>query len=365
MEKVTTQLTDLIYSAVLGESTWHQFLTVAGRLFEDGKGLLFYHDPATRNGRFLITSGIDAQSAKQYTEYYSSINCWIKEAQARPVGRASHTSSLVPRDELVRTEFYNDFLLPMNVSAGFGLTISQNADCQFMMSILGQDLEDHEVARRFQVVQSLMPHLERAAQFYRRGRTDLGGERELDALSVGLIRVGLGRQITRMNDTAQTIMNMRCALSTDSRGRLTCSEPQVLDELDRILSQWRKAGTQPGARPFILGGCDQHPLMRLTIVPPPADEVLNFFRGPECALLIEPPRVDNTTSVAKLARDGNLTTAEACVVEGLAAGLSIREIAHSRGVSLGTVRTHLKSIFGKTGFRSQVALIRHIGSLAR
>ena len=51
---------------------------------------------------------------------------------------------------------------------------------------------------------------------------------------------------------------------------------------------------------------------------------------------------------------------EAEVALLLANGLDLREVAERLGISLHTVRDHVKSIFSKTGARSQVDLVRRI-----
>jgi len=52
-----------------------------------------------------------------------------------------------------------------------------------------------------------------------------------------------------------------------------------------------------------------------------------------------------------------LTPAEARVVHRLVSGDSLRSAAKALGIQYETVRTHLKSIFQKTGTRRQVELV--------
>jgi DNA-binding CsgD family transcriptional regulator len=55
-----------------------------------------------------------------------------------------------------------------------------------------------------------------------------------------------------------------------------------------------------------------------------------------------------------------LTPAEARLTRALAEGLDIARASHLFGVSIGTLRTRLKTIFEKTGTHRQVELIRVI-----
>jgi len=59
-----------------------------------------------------------------------------------------------------------------------------------------------------------------------------------------------------------------------------------------------------------------------------------------------------------LAARFDLTPAEARVAIHLVEGGDIASYAKAAGVSLGTVRTHLKAIFAKTGVNRQAALVK-------
>jgi len=72
-----------------------------------------------------------------------------------------------------------------------------------------------------------------------------------------------------------------------------------------------------------------------------------FIRDPEAS----------TPSVEAIQALFGATRAEAAVAAALAGGKSIDEFAASQRISLNTARTHLKSIFAKTGTRRQAQLV--------
>jgi len=55
-----------------------------------------------------------------------------------------------------------------------------------------------------------------------------------------------------------------------------------------------------------------------------------------------------------------LTKTESMVTSLLAQGIGVEEIASRLGVSVYTVRTHIRSIFKKTGVSKQTELIRRV-----
>lgn len=65
-------------------------------------------------------------------------------------------------------------------------------------------------------------------------------------------------------------------------------------------------------------------------------------------------------------REGfGLTATEACIALSVARGHELRCIAQKRGVTLDTVRSHLRTIFAKTGTRRQAGLVLLIAGVGR
>ena len=58
-----------------------------------------------------------------------------------------------------------------------------------------------------------------------------------------------------------------------------------------------------------------------------------------------------------LARSSELTAREFDVLHQLARGLSYEQIASELGISLNTVKYHVKNLLAKTGFESTLALV--------
>lgn len=80
-------------------------------------------------------------------------------------------------------------------------------------------------------------------------------------------------------------------------------------------------------------------------------------------LLFGRRRLCETLSADWYARERGLTGAEARVLQGLSGGLGLKEIARRHGVAVSTVRTHLRSLRGKTGAGSIRELLRQVASL--
>jgi len=75
------------------------------------------------------------------------------------------------------------------------------------------------------------------------------------------------------------------------------------------------------------------------------------------ACFISDPEAGHVPTADALGKIYGLTPAEAEVVQLLAKGLALDAIAADRGISLNTVRSHLKHIFSKTGTSRQSELL--------
>ena len=74
-------------------------------------------------------------------------------------------------------------------------------------------------------------------------------------------------------------------------------------------------------------------------------------------------RAGRAPSPDPLATLYGLTPAETRVARSVGDGLTIGEIAQETGASVETLRSQLKSIFGKTGVRRQAELVRLLAGL--
>jgi DNA-binding CsgD family transcriptional regulator len=84
---------------------------------------------------------------------------------------------------------------------------------------------------------------------------------------------------------------------------------------------------------------------------------LDLFTG-AMSIVFATPVVPNSSAAPELLQAlFDLTPAESRIAGQVTEGKSIEQIALSNGVSHNTIRTHLKSIFSKTGVQRQAELV--------
>jgi len=93
----------------------------------------------------------------------------------------------------------------------------------------------------------------------------------------------------------------------------------------------------------------------------PGDEMGSAFSG-VLVTLIDPEHRE-MVSIDGLARNYDLTPVETLVCRMLAQGLTLREIAEERSVSLDTVKSQARAVYGKTQTRNRSELVRRALSI--
>ncbi len=126
---------------------------------------------------------------------------------------------------------------------------------------------------------------------------------------------------------------------------------------------WLLDGAPLGCEPFVVKRRTRpHLLVKMV---PVSGSARMPFGGARALVLVSPVATAGQAVEPRLLRQAfGLTPSEAGVAARLATGRSLREIAENSGLSVNTVRTHLRTIFEKTRTRRQGELVTLLGSLA-
>ena len=104
-------LVRLIYEAVDDPLVWDAFLTKFAEAVRAETAGLCTEDKAGQWGRNLATIGMDPAARKSYEDYFFSRDPWQGRRNVY-AGNVETGEQLFSNRELVKTEFYNDFLKP-------------------------------------------------------------------------------------------------------------------------------------------------------------------------------------------------------------------------------------------------------------
>ena len=352
-------LVDGVYAALLGEASWDDFLNLLVKGLPNGKATLFVHDVDRGRGQLMLCAGMESNFLRSYGAHYSQINPWMRHIGERPVGVAKRSDAMLPRSDLLRTEFYAGFLRPQGIEAGHGMTLHAEGSMRFMLSVLHADLSSEIDQPMEKVMADLRPHLTRAFRFARRTAAD--GQPSLhrdlvEALGMAVFYLSAERRVAYANPAAQALLAPGDGLSLDAHGRLRVSDGACADAVDDLLSWW-SAVAEPAVRTArIARKSGARPLQALLFRPSRGPAEM-FFGGNTLVLIVVDPDAPPVPRSAAIATAYGLSPAERRVVDGLLSGLRIEDIALARGTSKETVRKQLQIVFDKMDLEGQAGVV--------
>lgn len=352
-----SELVDRLYAALFSEARWQGFVTRSCDLMPNGKSALFFHDKDSGAGALALTAGLDDTMVAKFNDYYHRVNPWVDHAMKRPLGKVMQADEMLPREDLKRTEYFQDFLRPQDIETGLGVTLHRQDGLHVFFSIVSADVGEERLEHARRTITLLVPHLYRAFRVRRRGSDEDGGPR---LPSGGRLQVDARLRVVAADAEALTLLAQTEDLSLGPLGRLVCRDADLLSCLQHLLN----SDARPAVRHLHLkrksGGLPLHVCLYRS-----GQAGSTFSSGASCFIQLEDPARALPDGVGRFRALHGLTCAEADIVAALVAGLTPDQIAVQRKTSPATVRTQLKTIFWKTGCTRQADIIRQVAMMAQ
>ena len=362
-------LTSLIYAAVVDQSMWEVFLQELSRRNGGVRTHLFGYDWLANITLGLSTAGYSPDFIESYSNYYANINAWAPAFAELQPGVAYPTHAMCPRDALMKTEFYADWVRPQeDVLAGGGALIFR--DTTRMIALGGnirrkdeEKLEDSWL----RIVGILVPHIQHAFEVSRclTGQTiELGALRSGQASGwAAVILLTDEGFLLHANAAAEEMITARTILRSDFGERISFCDDQAAGLLACGLSHLRHR-TRPVASHFGVRGIAGKYVVRMVEYEPELHPVPPFALATShwrASLLVTISPISQVVGADEsIATEFGLTAAEIAIASSLVEGLTTREIADQRSVSINTVRNQIRLALSKTGMHRRLDLVRLI-----
>jgi DNA-binding CsgD family transcriptional regulator/PAS domain-containing protein len=307
----------------------------------------------------------DPDAKLRYNEYYGALDSWFRCGRHLLItGHVVPGQKLCPDSILERSEFYNDFLRPLDSFHEFCGVISNEPDQMSLLTCMRPREADPFGAEETTLLQVLLPHLQRAFVLQRqigalRSKAE-SAENILDRLPVGVVVVGAKGDVLTINRRARSMIEQNDGISL-SRACLRATRPGESKQLQTLVQGATAAGNGNG---FDAGGAMtiSRPSLRrpygVLVSPLRAGLSWTGPQQPAAVIFISDPESALENPDRELARLFGLTPAEARLACMLMQGKSLNGVAEELGVARNTVHSQLQKIFEKTGTNRQAELMR-------
>ena len=357
---------DRIYQAAVAPERWPVVLEALRNELRLASIHLVFRHPHDGDRGILASAGIDEHHEEAYRSHFYRLNPWRPFGPEAQEGRVLLSDSILPESEQRRTEFYNDWMRPQSAAHPFVAFLYNEGPGEPLSDLVGfreksaGPLRDEDL----DPVRSLVPHLQRALVIHSRVQAAEmragAAEEALDRILGGVILLDERAAPIAINQTAERILAAHDGLILDRDGP-SASTPKQTDELRRALAGAAETGAgngeDAGAVMRLRRPSGRSPL-EVVVTPMSVESSLLFDHSATSAIFVSEPDVQVNGSPERLRRIYGFTPVEAEVAARIAAGMRLPAISDALGITIHTVRGHLKQLFVKTDTHRQPDLVR-------
>jgi len=366
LKEPSDKLLDLIYDAATEQDLWRSVLTGIADLTGSQSGVLFGQSIGDQALYFAHNGRCDEAYNHLYRERHMQ-NPWATAMESQPVGRVVFSDEVADLSSIRPTLFFDELLATQDVAHDAMIALAARDGFRAAFNICRSERQGPFGEDERRLLERLVPHLCRSIRFGFR----LDGYRALqhaafdvlDRLSAGIILLDRRARIVYVNATARSLASNGGALRLHNATAATCSPPHS-QRLARLISaalQGAPMGSMSVPRPG-----DGH-LLTILVSSVRGQDIDRFaeisMRDAAVMLFIVDPANRAGIPVSWLMDAYGLTQAEAKVALAVSSGLGVPETASRLGLSPNTIKTHLRSVFYKSGTSRQTDLARLIASI--
>lgn len=373
---IHAQVIEQLYDGLLTDTGWRNALGAIATATGSPQASIIIRDPQTSAVAIAEYEdfGIDPATLAAYNETHHQFDPGYSVAPFLSLGHWYHDLQHVGLPAMRRNPFYQDFLRHNDISTIICNRVLQTDGIEAYLSLQRRPGQPYyETAELDQFNRTFIPHVQRAIRI--RAELKRLAQREgltsivLDRLRIPMLVLDDQRTILKTNTTAEALLRRLSRQLHVRHGRLY---PQGLDagRFERLLqSATGRHGPAEAGGAWLKhaqeDGKEGHAVQCLVLPLPSQASTLNPWVRPLALVLLRPLdpqyRLEPQPSLVRQLFD--LTLAETRIAMALCQGDAPADIARRQGISVHTVRTHLRAIFAKTGTTRQTDLLRLLSGL--
>jgi DNA-binding CsgD family transcriptional regulator len=363
------QFLDALYLGVRDGAEFDQALDLLCAMFDVASATLIDFDAARPDVSAQATVGLfSPEVARRYERDFAAIDPAPPAFMARPPGTAIPTYRLLPEETKRPGVFFSEFFRPLGLEECLGGTLA-TTNGRFAMVGLQRTpdraaFDDEDIAK----LERLMPHLSRALQLRRSflalDRRGTALAEVCDRLAAGVIGLDEQGRTLFANAAARRLSAQNDGIALDRDGRVYAVDRAA----NQRLAELARDVVSGGAGGIVRVPRSSHgaPLV-VMVAPLSRSEGLEAGRPRRHGTLfvVHDPARRPRLAAEHLAEMFNLPPGSAAMLAAMAGGEELKEYGERAGISMNTVRFHLKTAYARTGVRRQSELIRRITAALR
>lgn len=356
-----------LYAAVLDPARLEDFAIALCAATGSHIGAVMAHDAGNTCGRLDLLVGADPGFVSAYEREFAAENPWMQRtAHLMRPGIVMDSDGVLPRAELHRTRYYNEYLRIGDIEQSLALCAQADADGVVVATLSrpgrGAYAEEHLILAR-----QVAPHWSNAHAILRRMGALQHQARTLEAAveasPLGMLMLDAQGNVVRINAAAEWLVAQGDALRVEHGHLQARTDASAFRHLlhQAVAGTKLDGGIRRHAGHMLLRNLQGQGVLVADIHPLGGDGL----PGAAAVMFLHPMGAPARSDVASvLRRLFGLTQSEAGLACALLRHGDLALAAEDCHVTTGTAQTRLKLIYDKTGVRGQVALMRLLAAVA-
>ena len=352
-----------IYDAAVAPGEWPAVLDRICKFLDAQTAALWSYDVYDRTPPWQLEIGYDPYWMKLYTDKYLALNPYMDDVARLSPGEAWAASSRADYPELLKTEFYQGWLKPQGFIDTSVLMVEKSMNTiTTLVNVRNADQGPYDQAT-IDAVRMLCPHLRRAVMIERvvREHQDRAAEYSaaLDSLAAGMFLLTDKAAVVHANAAGETMLAAGSPLKKVN-GRLVLVDEKANRTLREAISAARDGDVKLGEKgaSIPVRGDQGEFIVHMLPLNAARRKSVGSAEGAAHVLFVSRSDPKDTPVIAAFAERFGLTAQETRVLQSVIEAGSVPMAADILGISSSTARTHVTSIFDKTGVRRQADLLR-------
>ena len=359
-----------IYDAALDPELWNSVLRKVATFIGGTGGTLFRRDTASKTGGSAYDFGIEDQFRLSYFTTYIKIDPTLIGFNLAPIGEPMSTNDVIPYSDFEQTRFYKEWAVPQGWIDSVGVVLDRTATTSTLLGVMRNKVHGMVEEATIGRTRLVAPHLRRSiligGQLEASGAKSEDLSKAFDRLSAAAVFVDSFGRVMHTNLAGQELFN-RGAVVQVRDGMLSFVKSEADAEFRATLAASANGSQALGSRGIAipLGNTDGQDFIAhvLPLTTMGKRTSAQSYKA-STVVFIQRAGKDAPSQPALIARKYKLTPTELRVLIAIVEIGGVPEIALSLGVAETTVKSHLASVFAKTGKTRQVDLAKLVASYA-
>jgi DNA-binding CsgD family transcriptional regulator/PAS domain-containing protein len=363
------ELTDAVYRAALEPTAWDDVMCLMNQRFPSAAQTFYILHMEPRRVQPVSLAGIAPRWLRSFDDhYFATDNPWIKLSQRlhRPgVVRTNERLDRLLRDPgvLYRSSYYNEWMRPQGFKYTIGNTLlAENGIVANITLLRAPDMKTFSRAE-VHAFEGLSRHMTRALQMavrLERPETSPASTATLDAMPQAIAVVDAQRRVLYANAAMESVLARKRGLAL-RQGELKTTDESAQQRFTACVASALSTGSTAtaGIAPLILRLAESGHL-RLHVLPIVGSLGRALISRPTVLLVASEHARLASASHAAICQLYGCTPSEARLTQLLAEGNTLQESATQMGITYGSARGYMKTVFEKVGVHTQAQLVARV-----